>query len=102
MLLKNILPLVFLFSFSLLIDSCRKEAVWVDQGEILGGDDRYCICCGGYFIDINGETFRFYEFPEGSDFEIAPDATFPISVNINWHATENPCLGDEIIIDEIE
>lgn len=102
MLLKNILPFVFLFFFSLSIDSCKDEVVWMDQGELLGYDFRLCPCCGGYFIDINGETFRFYEFPESSDFEISPDATFPIPVNINWHVAENTCLGDEIIIDEIE
>ena len=100
--IKNILSLLILLVFTLSIESCRDETIWMNDAEITGYDYRECACCGGYFIDIADETYRFYEIPEGSSLEINTETIFPISVQVNWHEMENACMGDEIILDDVE
>ena len=87
----------------ILISACSDEvnSDFKDIGTITGEDFRRCMCCGGWFIDINSETYRFNELPENSTLDLNIEE-FPIQVNIDWIADENACLGDEIIIERIE
>jgi hypothetical protein len=70
---------------------------------ILGPDYRYCMCCGGYFIQIKGDTYRFFEneLPAASLNLNAADLDFPIPVYVHWEPKEDACLGDEIVIKKI-
>ena len=87
----------------ILISSCVEEvnSDFKDIGTITGEDFRRCMCCGGWFIDINSETYRFDELPENSNLDLNIEE-FPLQVYVDWIANENACLGDEIIIEQIE
>jgi len=62
------------------IASCTEEDdEYLSTGTIIGADARECICCGGYFIDINDSTYRFSELPEPNDIDLI-NAVFPIFV----------------------
>ncbi len=104
MIAKKVMPVLFLFLVLFVSDCCVDVDMtnWMNEAEITGYDYRECACCGGYFIDIDGEIYRFYEIPSGSDVEITAESDFPIPVNINWHQFPDGCMGDEIGIDEME
>ena len=68
-----------------------------DQGIITGTDNRFCACCGGWFIDIQDTTYRFMTLPEENDINLE-EGNFPILVNLDWEEAPDQCLGDEIII----
>ena len=80
--------------------SCKKEKHLMNEGKITGSDPRECMCCGGYYIDINKSTYRFYELPENCGIDLR-NAKFPICVELDWKKVDPGCLGDEIIIKEI-
>lgn len=76
---------------------CDDTGAW-DDGVILGVDYRECVCCGGWFIEIGEDTLRAQVFPD--DFEVGD--RYPIPVRLRWEPDPTPCLGDEIIVFEIE
>jgi hypothetical protein len=79
----------------------EQEDEYASTGIITGIDDRECICCGGYFIEIADSTYRFYNIPPGSKLNLEnPD--FPVYVKLDWHEDPDACLGDEIIVERIE
>ena len=82
------------------IPDCEfKEKV---AGSILGVDPRFCACCGGYFIQIGDETYRFYQEPSCSDLALGvTDYAFPLEVWVDWKADPDACLGDEILLEKI-
>ena len=73
-------------------DDARECA---DDGVIIGQDFRRCACCGGYFIEIEGDTLRSLTLPQ-SFTERLDLKTFPIPVELDWNEPEMRCLGDEI------
>jgi hypothetical protein len=92
-----------IISVIIIISACADEvnSDFKDIGTITGEDFRRCMCCGGWFININSETYRFNELPENSDIDLSSEE-FPIQVHLDWISVENACLGDEIIIERIE
>ncbi|MEM8896710.1 MAG: hypothetical protein AAGC85_01335 [Bacteroidota bacterium] len=73
------------------------------EGSILGVDSRECACCGGYFIKIGEETYRFYEEPSCSDLALdVSDYAFPLEVWVDWKADPDACMGDEILLEKIK
>ena len=91
-----------LIAFILIIASCSmNEDEFRSNGTITGHDDRECICCGGYFIDIDKATYRFFNLPVNSNINL-DSAAFPIYVKLDWKNDPNACLGDEIIVSRIE
>lgn len=87
----------------ILIGACSEEvnSDLKDIGTITGEDFRRCMCCGGWFIDINSETYRFSELPGNSNLDLTMEE-LPIQVYLDWMLDEDACLGDEIIIERIE
>jgi hypothetical protein len=80
----------------LIISSCSTdENEFMSNGIISGIDFRKCSCCGGYFIDINDSTYRFYTLPTGSEVTLE-NPVFPIYVKLDWAKADAVCLGDEI------
>lgn len=63
----------------------------LDDATILGIDYRRCASpyCGGWFIEIGGDTLRFLEVPAQTDIDLYGNAIFPISVKVRWHQYEN-------------
>ena len=85
----------------LLSSGCGEEEVWMDQGTITGADFRKCMCCGGWFINIKKEQYRFYKLPKGSGIDLQSES-LPLEVQLNWEQDTTACMGDEILIKEIE
>ena len=93
--------LIHLFMVLIIMVSCSAEPEYMSEGTIIGGDARMCMCCGGWYIKIMNDTLRFGNLPDKSNIYLN-DETFPIKVRLNWKKDPNACLGDEIIILQIE
>lgn len=70
---------VFLFT----IFSCEKEESYQSTALITGPDLGQCICCGGYFIEVEDSTYNFDTIPASSGIDLS-DVTFPIAVELDW------------------
>ncbi len=84
-----------------LLTGCGKDQGYQNSGKILGPDYRKCMCCGGWFIEIENDTLRFQVLPEGSTLNLT-DAIFPMNVYLDWHYPDPQCMGDEIIVERME
>ena len=83
---------ILLLSFS----SCSEDgSEFMSNGTITGIDFRECVCCGGYYIDINDSTYRFFTLPINSEVPL-DNPVFPIYVKLDWAKADTICLGDEI------
>ena len=71
------------------------------SGIISGYDDRDCACCGGFFVEIDSSTYRFYDLPKDSGINLN-DPEFPVNVKLDWVPDSSACMGDEIIVTRIE
>jgi len=71
------------------------------EGIITAVDHRLYGCCGGWFIEIDSDTLRFNKLPNKSKLNIHNEI-LPLKVRLNWKKDLNACLGDEIIIMQIE
>jgi hypothetical protein len=99
--MKRIIHTLILI-FLITIASCSTEDdLFRSTGKITGIDVRECSCCGGFYIEIDNTTFRFYDLPKNSRLNL-DNPTFPIYVKLDWTNDANACLGDEIIVSRIE
>jgi hypothetical protein len=73
----------------------------MNSGAITGQDYRECACCGGFFIEIQNATYRFYKVPDNSNLNLE-NRDFPVYVELEWKKDPEACLGDEIIVIRIE
>lgn len=71
-----------------------------NYGQITGPDMSLCPCCGGWFIEIEDETYRFFNLPENSGINLTNES-WPIYVELEWVKDGNGCMGDEIFINSI-
>ena len=93
--MKTILKLLAFFILASLIAlSCSKDQS-KNEGIITGADARLCMCCGGWFIDIEGDHYRFYQLPKDCELDLSKE-TFPLAVTVKWSKMKDSCLGDEI------
>jgi hypothetical protein len=98
--------LIFItISLALLTFSCKKtddvkENNYMNKGTITGIDMNLCMCCGGWFIEIDNATYRFQKLPDKCDLNLENEP-FPVIVKLDWEKEKNPCLGDEIIVKRI-
>lgn len=89
---KAVVALLLIF-----LAGCRDEGTsYKSVGTITGVDGRFCVCCGGYFIEIDNSQYRFYTLPPGSKIDLEQE-TFPIKVFLNWENAGTPCGSEEII-----
>ena len=99
------MKIIIIFSLliiTLFIASCSLgEDEFRSNGTITGYDTRECSCCGGFYIEIDNATYRFYDLPNNSELNLE-NSTFPIYVKLDWTKDANACLGDEIIVSRIE
>ena len=64
--------------------SCKEnEYNFQSSAVITGVDVRDCMCCGGYFIDIEDSTYNFNVLPANSDIDLTME-NFPVSVKLDW------------------
>ena len=97
---RIVASLILCFIITVLSCSAENE-LFSSSGTITGIDVRECACCGGYFIEIGEITYRFSDLPDNSKLNLE-NPTFPIYVNLDWIKDPNACLGDEIIVLNIE
>lgn len=92
--MKN--PVFFVFFLFLILSGCSEDDnKFASEGLITGIDTRECLCCGGYYIEIKDSTYRFYDLPPERNFNL-DNPEFPIAVKLDWKASDERCLGDEI------
>ena len=61
------------------------------KGQITGPDVGMCICCGGWKIIIDGETYNFNSLPGSSNIDLQKE-TFPVNVKLDWvSSTQTGC-----------
>ena len=99
--IKKIIPIAFLFFTAIIFNTCHEETVWMNEAEITGFDPTLCACCGGLFIEIENEIYRFDGVPADSDLVITSETIFPVSVQVNWHIREGACSDLRIIVDQL-
>jgi len=64
---------------------CQNRFVddYPSHGKITGQDMRMCICCGGWQIVIDNETYNFDSIPANSNINLQKE-TFPLLVKLDW------------------
>lgn len=89
--MKNIVLLFMLAGFLCLALSCEKQNLKTNSAMLTGTDARRCASpyCGGWFIEINGETKRFLEIPAQTDIDFNNELVFPIPVEVQWKRYDN-------------
>jgi hypothetical protein len=94
---------LFFFTVSLIpVSSCRKaDMEYKSEGIITGPDYRMCACCGGWFITIDDQRYRFWSLPSGSNLDLEKEK-FPLEVRLDWEMEKNSCMGDLIKVIRIE
>jgi len=102
---KILCVLVF---FALLCTACKENEQpyrYMSEGIITGPDTRRCVfpCCGGYFIEIEGATYRITSGVSLNDLDLA-NVNFPLPVYLDWGiANDNfGCITDRIFVCAIE
>lgn len=72
-----------------------------DTGRVIGFDASLCPCCGGWFIEINGDTLRPYTLPDNFD-AVLNHSTLPVEVCLKWtYNPGKPCKPNLIEVKEI-
>ncbi len=101
--MKNYFLLFFLAFF--VLTSCEKSCMNEGDAKLIGIDFRKCASpfCGGWFIEIDGDTLRFFETPAETDIDFNGDLKFPIPVNVVWKKYENEWkdIPDLIYVEKI-
>lgn len=92
---------------ALSIQSCHDpNAPQTSNAMLTGIDFRACAapCCGGWFVTIDGTSYRFTEWPEENDLQPQdlPFDAFPIPVRIQWETDPIQCAEDRITVYSIE
>lgn len=82
----------------LMASCCREDGM--DKGTITGIDPRDCMCCGGWFVVINGSTYRFDQVPEDCTIDFS-QVIYPIDVRLEWTKKIPQCMGDEIVVTKL-
>ncbi|MCC6724451.1 MAG: hypothetical protein IT258_08070 [Saprospiraceae bacterium] len=89
--MKNVL-FVFLLA-AIAGSSCNKSDDFNSSSATLTGIDyRKCASpyCGGWFLEIDGETKRFLEIPANTDIDLNDgELEFPIPVEVEWKKYDN-------------
>ena len=88
--MKNLVLLFMLVSLCF-ATSCEKPKLETDSALLTGIDARRCASpyCGGWFIEIDGETSRFLEIPAQTDIDFNDELQFPIPVEVQWKKYDN-------------
>ena len=95
--MKQLLWITVMLAFMM---GCKKEDKYMDSGTITGLDPRDCMCCGGWFIEINDTVRRFDQVPADCVIDFST-VTYPLKVKLDWKKRDTVCLGDEIRVTKL-
>jgi hypothetical protein len=88
--MKNFILLLLLATLGF---SCCDSSDDLSSGNAMltGIDGRKCASpyCGGWFLEMNGETYRFLEVPTDTDIDFNSELDFPIPVEVEWTEYDN-------------
>ena len=104
-----IIAIAALYSFT--NASCNKAGKGspgnqLTDAVITGIDQRLCPCCGGFFINFDGETKplsgKFYLVDNDlSAYGVSSSATFPLAVRVKYQMIQK-CNGNFVNISKLE
>jgi hypothetical protein len=83
------------------ISCATSDETFQSKGVITGQDFTMCACCGGWFITIDGENYRFDTLPADSGI-ILEKETMPLAVELDWQIKPGGCPANRIIIQRIK
>jgi hypothetical protein len=85
-----------------MVACCNTEinSEFKSRGVITGPDLGMCICCGGWHIMIDGETYNFESIPGTSDINLQKE-TFPVNVKLDWVSSGSTGCPGWIVIQKI-
>lgn len=81
---------IFLFLISVLVILSCEKVKYENTGTIIGPDLADCVCCGGYFIEIEGTRYRFEKGNLPGSFTFNEDQ-LPLQVELNWELKIDSC-----------
>lgn len=87
--MKN--KLLLMIILATMIMSCEKSK-YENTATITGADLGMCACCGGYFIDIEGNQYRFEKTGLPDNFTFI-ESQLPLKVELNWEIKAESCTG---------
>ena len=91
--MKNYIKILFIALPALLV-ACEDNDKTFSFGQIVGYDATLCACCGGYVIEIEGKTYRFFDDDiKGSNPFHTMDITYPFHVWLEWSVQGGQCPG---------
>ena len=100
--MKTLLKVVFIVIPAFLLACDSDENMKFSKGTIKGYDLTLCGCCGGYLIEIDGETFRFFdEDIQGNNPFTSGDMDYPVHVLIEWSPKTGECAGMRINVQKV-
>ncbi len=88
--MKNFLLLLLLST--LCFPCCNKsDDLSTSNAMLTGIDERKCASpyCGGWFLEMDGETLRFLEAPTDTNIDFNSELEFPIPVEVEWTEYDN-------------
>jgi hypothetical protein len=90
--MKNLLKVLLIVIPALLLACDGNDNNQFSHGKIVGYDLTLCACCGGYVIEIDGETYRFFdEDIQGTNPLDAWTMNYPVYVLIEWSPKTGAC-----------
>ena len=88
--MKNFILLLLLTTIGF---ACGDKSEDLSSGNAMltGIDFRKCASpyCGGWFLEMDGETFRFLEVPTDTDIDFNSELEFPIPVEVECTEYDN-------------
>lgn len=78
-----------LLFFVTLLWGCEKTT-YESTGTITERDYRKCMCCGGYFLEIDGKQYNFEKSELPGDFTF-DDTLMPLQVELNFEPKADDC-----------
>ena len=79
-----------LISFTLCTCTYDDFEKYKSDGIITGQDYKMCICCGGWEININDQTYHFDVLPSNSRIDL-DNEKFPLKVKLDWEIDKTVC-----------
>jgi hypothetical protein len=77
--------ILFIIGIVIGLAGCQNKngSDYQSSGKITGPDLRMCICCGGWQIVIDNETYNFDTLTAESGIDLQKE-TFPVFVKLDW------------------
>jgi|SRR5579872_1032611 len=82
-----------LFCIAIWVSCNKNKPGHTGTATIVGEDPRTCACCGGYWIDIDGDANRYHIGTIPGSFRLDTVTVFPLRVTLEWTFSTSPCIG---------